>query len=166
MDVKFEFFSCILLLFWYYLLSEASFDIYFHPQVFPDALFVQLLKVMLHPDVEIRVGGHQIFCVLLIPSFAHARNDVSNHPRKWHSKSMSTFSSITALLDKLRLEKYGTKTRQGGEKDDYQLLNKVEEERKHGRSHKNSPNMHIISSIMDKANGPASLAETVGIFAW
>ncbi|KAH6762491.1 hypothetical protein C2S52_019924 [Perilla frutescens var. hirtella] len=133
-------------------------------QVFPEALFGQLLKVMLHPDVEIRVGGHQIFCVLLIPSFADSRNDVANHPRRWHTKSMSTFSSITALLEKLRLEMYGTKMRQGGEKDDYQQLNKVEEERMHGRSHKNSPNMHIISSIMDKANAPASLTETEQYF--
>lgn len=119
---------------------------------------------MLHSDVEIRVGGHQIFCVLLIPSFAHARNDVFNHPRRWHSKSASTFSTITALLEKLRLEIYGTKGKQGSEKDDYQQLNKVEEEWKHGRSHKNSPNMHIISSIVDRTNGPASLTETVGIF--
>lgn len=118
---------------------------------------------MLHPDVEIRVGGHQIFCVLLIPSFAHARNDVPNHPRRWQSKSMSTFSSIESLLEKLRVEIYGTKIRHGGEKDDFQ---KVEEERKHGRSHKNSPNMHIISSIVDKASGHASLIETVGVFTF
>lgn len=143
-------------------LNQSS-DIHFHFQVFPEALFVQLLKVMLHPDVEIRIGGHQIFCVLLIPSFAHTRNDVTNHPRRWHSKSMSTFSSIAALLEKLRLEINGTKIRHGGEQDDHQQLNKVEEEWKHGRSHKNSPNIHLISSIMDKTGGPASLTETVGI---
>ncbi|KAK6143845.1 hypothetical protein DH2020_024193 [Rehmannia glutinosa] len=142
-----------------HVISLAS--VSFHSQqVFPEALFIQLLKVMLHSDVEIRVGGHQIFCVLLIPSFAYARNDVFNHPRRWHSKSASTFSSITALLEKLRLEIYGTKMKQGNEEDDYQQLNKVEEEWKHGRSHKNSPNMHIISSIVDRTNGPASLNET------
>ncbi|PIN14940.1 hypothetical protein CDL12_12415 [Handroanthus impetiginosus] len=137
----------------------------FHSQqIFPEALFVQLLKVMLHSDAEIRVGGHQIFCALLIPSFAHARNDVFNHPRKWHSRSSSTFSSITALLEKLRLEIYGTKVKPGGEKDDYQQMNKVEEEWRHGWSHKNSPNMHIISSIVDRTNGPASLTETEQYF--
>ncbi|XP_047975823.1 protein SEMI-ROLLED LEAF 2 isoform X1 [Salvia hispanica] len=133
-------------------------------QVFPEALFVQLLKVMLHPDVEIRIGGHQIFCVLLIPSFAHARSDFTNHPRRWHSKSMSTFSSIAFLLEKLRLEINGTKFKHGGEKDDFQQLNKVEEEWKHGRSHKNSPNIHLISSLMDKAGGPTSLTETEQYF--
>ncbi|GFP87928.1 hypothetical protein PHJA_000936500, partial [Phtheirospermum japonicum] len=121
-------------------LASVSFD---SQQMFPEALFIQLLKVMLHPDVEIRVGGHQIFCVLLIPSFAHARNnDFSNHPRRWHSKSASTFSSITSLLEKLRLEINGTKVIKQGNED--------EDELKHGRSHKSSPNMHIISSIVDR----------------
>lgn len=77
---------------------------------------------------------------------------------------MSTFSSIAFLLEKLRLEINGTKIKHGGEKDDYQQLNKVEEEWKHGRSHKNSPNIHLISSLMDKAGGPTSLTETVRIF--
>lgn len=130
-------------------------------QVFPEALFIQLLKVMLHTDVEIRVGGHQIFCFLLIPNSAHARNDAFDHPRSCHSESASTFSSITALLDKLRLEIYGTKVKQGSERDDY---HKVEEELMHGRSHKNSPKMHIISSIVDRTNGPVSFTETVGIY--
>ncbi|KAL0412912.1 UNVERIFIED_CONTAM: protein SEMI-ROLLED LEAF 2 [Sesamum radiatum] len=146
-----------------HVISLAS--ISFHSQqVFPEALFIQLLKVMLHSDVEIRVGGHQIFCVLLIPSSAHARNDVFNHPRRGHSKSTSTFSSITALLEKLRLEIYGTKVKQESAKDDYQQLNKGKEERKHGTSHKNSPNMHIISSIVDRTNGPANLTETEQYF--
>ncbi|KAL0454647.1 UNVERIFIED_CONTAM: protein SEMI-ROLLED LEAF 2 [Sesamum latifolium] len=144
-----------------HVISLAS--ISFHSQqVFPEALFIQLLKVMLHSDVEIRVGGHQIFCVLLIPSSAHARNHVFNHPRRGHSKSTCTFSSITALLEKLRLEIYGTKVKQESEKDDYQQLNKGKEERKHGTSHKNSPNMHIISSIV--ASGPANLTETEQYF--
>ncbi|KAL3651352.1 hypothetical protein CASFOL_004354 [Castilleja foliolosa] len=113
-------------------LAFVSFD---SQQMFPEALFIQLLKVMLHSDVEIRVGGHQIFCVLLIPSFAHARNtDFSNHPRRWHSKSSSTFASVSSLLEKLRLK-------QGNEDED---------ELKHGRSHKCSPNMHMISSIVDR----------------
>ncbi|KAL6558021.1 hypothetical protein OROMI_018371 [Orobanche minor] len=143
-----------------HVVSLAS--VFFHSQqVFPEALFIQLLKVMLHSDVEIRVGGHQILCVLLIPSFAHTRNDVYNHPRRWHSKSASTFSSITSLLEKLRLEIYGTKVKQGNEDDDYyQQLNKIEGEWGHGRSTKSSPNMHIISSVVDRTSGPASLNET------
>ncbi|TYH34672.1 hypothetical protein ES332_D13G141400v1 [Gossypium tomentosum] len=37
-------------------------------QVFPEALHVQLMKAMLHPNLEVRVGAHQIFSALLIPS--------------------------------------------------------------------------------------------------
>lgn len=114
---------------------------------------------MLRTDVEIRVGGHQIFCFLLIPNSAHARNDAFDHPRSCHSESASTFSSITALLEKLRLEIYGTKVKQGRVRDDYL---KVEEEWMHGRSHKNSPKMHIISSIVDRTNGPVSFTDNVG----
>ncbi|KAK4424539.1 protein SEMI-ROLLED LEAF 2 [Sesamum alatum] len=146
-----------------HVISVASISIH-SQQVFPEALFIQLLKVMLHSDVEIRVGGHQIFCVLLIPKSVHARSDVFNHPRRGSSKSSSTFSSITALLEKLRLEIYGTKVKQESEKNDHQQLNKVKEERKHGTSHKNSPNMHIISSIVDRTSGPASLTETEQYF--
>ncbi|KAK4491350.1 hypothetical protein RD792_002086 [Penstemon davidsonii] len=142
-----------------HVISLASMS--FHSQqVFPEALLIQLLKIMLHSDVEIRVGGHQIFCVLLIPCFAHAKSDVFNHPRRCNSKNASTFSSITALLEKLRGEIYGTKV---SEKDDLKQQNKNEEEWRHGWSHKNSPNMHIISSIVDRTNGPANLSENVRI---
>ncbi|KAL2490399.1 Uncharacterized protein Adt_26027 [Abeliophyllum distichum] len=125
-------------------------------QVFPEALLVQLLKVMLHPDVEIRIGGHHIFCILLFPSFTHARNDASNHPRRWHSKNASTFASIAALLEKLRGEKYQTKLNKGSAQDDYNE-DTVEEEWKHGWSHKNSPNIHTLSSIIDRTTAPSCL---------
>ncbi|KAL3843542.1 hypothetical protein ACJIZ3_000945 [Penstemon smallii] len=143
-----------------HVISLASMS--FHSQqVFPEALLIQLLKIMLHSDVEIRVGGHQIFCVLLVPCFAHAKSDVFNHPRRCNSKNASTFSSITALLEKLRGEIYGTKV---GEKDDLKQQNKNEQEWRHGWSHKNSPNMHIISSIVDRTNGPANLSENEQYF--
>lgn len=125
-------------------------------QVFPEALLVQILKVMLHPDVEIRIGGHHIFCILLFPSFTNARNDPSNHPRRWHSKNASTFASITALLEKLRGEKYQNKVNRGSAQDDYNE-DAVEEEWKHGWSHKNSPNIHTLSSIVDRTTAPSSL---------
>ncbi|CAA2959618.1 Hypothetical predicted protein [Olea europaea subsp. europaea] len=125
-------------------------------QVFPEALLVQLMKVMLHPDVEIRIGGHHIFYMLLFPSFIQARNDPSNHPRRWHSKNASTFASITALLEKLRGEKYQNKVKRGSAQDDYNE-DTVEEEWKHGWSHKNSPNIHTLSSIVDRTTAPSCL---------
>lgn len=121
-------------------------------EMFPDTLFIQLLKVMLHSDAEIRVGAHQIFCVLVIPSSsAHARNDALSYPRRWNSKSSSTFSSITALLEKLRIEIYGSNAKEGS------YRNEAEENNNPLKSHKSSPNMHIMSSI--RTNGATILVE-------
>ncbi|XP_024528944.1 uncharacterized protein LOC9650285 [Selaginella moellendorffii] len=38
-----------------------------HIKAFPEALLYQLLRAMVHPDVETRLGCHHIFFVLLIP---------------------------------------------------------------------------------------------------
>ncbi|KAF5952160.1 hypothetical protein HYC85_010104 [Camellia sinensis] len=131
----------------------------FSQQVFPEALLVQLLKVMLHPDVEVRVGAHKIFSGLLIPSSNHPLRDVSNHPRRWHSNSASAFASITALLERLRREKDGTKVQKHAIniRDDFNERD-AEEERQQGRALKNSPNFYKISSIIDKTAGSTSLA--------
>ncbi|KAI3770464.1 hypothetical protein L6452_01598 [Arctium lappa] len=104
-------------------------------QVFPEGLLLQLLKLMLHPDVEIRLSGHQIFSVLLIPSSNHLRRDASNHTRRWSSDTASVFASVTSLLDKLRREKDGTE----GEKREVCIQDVW--------GHKKSPNFQKISSI-------------------
>ncbi|XP_019187723.1 PREDICTED: protein EFR3 homolog B [Ipomoea nil] len=117
-------------------------------QVFPDELFIQLLRVMLHPDVEIRIGGHHIFSVLLVTSSNYMRHDAPSHTRRWNSSGASTFSSITALLDKLRREKDATKE------------DNIEEERKQGRAQRNSPNFHKLNSIIDRTVASASLTDT------
>ncbi|XP_009783972.1 protein SEMI-ROLLED LEAF 2 [Nicotiana sylvestris] len=119
-------------------------------QVFPEELFVQLLKVTLHPDVEIRIGGHHIFSVLLIPSSNHISHDIANHTRKWNANGTSTFVSITALLEKLRKEKDGIKLKEGsGSPDDLKERDIVDEERNKGWALKNSPKFQNISSMID-----------------
>ncbi|XP_071697859.1 protein SEMI-ROLLED LEAF 2-like [Rutidosis leptorrhynchoides] len=107
-------------------------------QVFPEGLLLQLLKLMLHSDVEMRLSGHQIFSVLLIPSSNHLRRDASNSTRRWSSDSASVFASVTSLLDKLRREKDGTIV----EKSE-----KTEAEMKHAWGPKKSPNFQKLSSI-------------------
>ncbi|CAL9069534.1 unnamed protein product [Musa banksii] len=78
-----------------------------HPQVFPDALLTQLLRTMMHPDVETRVGAHQIFSVLLGQNPDHPRHESEYlyETKKWQSRTTSVFESATALLEKLRKEK-------------------------------------------------------------
>ncbi|KAK6941834.1 hypothetical protein RJ641_027211 [Dillenia turbinata] len=83
---------------------------------FPEALFHQLLLSMLHPDYETRVGAHQIFSVVLVPSSVCPRptsgtpelKNASVLPRTL-SRTVSVFSSSAALFDKLRREKFSSR---------------------------------------------------------
>jgi hypothetical protein len=137
-------------------------------QVFPEALLIQLLKVMLHPDVEARVGAHQIFSALLFPSSNHPLHEVASlrssflhQPRRWHSNTAS--ASVTALLEKLRREKDGTKVEKHGNNvhDDFKERDIVEEDWKQGCARKNSPNFYKFSSIIDRTAGSTRLSEAV-----
>ncbi|GJT24056.1 protein semi-rolled leaf 2 [Tanacetum coccineum] len=117
-------------------------------QVFPEGLLLQLLKLMLHPDVEIRLSGHQIFSVLLIPNSNHLRRDASNRTRRWSSDSASVFASVTCLLNKLQKEKDGT----GVEsevciQDGFMGKENAEAEKKNVWGQKKSPNFQKLSSI-------------------
>uniref|UniRef100_A0A803PW87 Uncharacterized protein n=1 Tax=Cannabis sativa TaxID=3483 RepID=A0A803PW87_CANSA len=137
-------------------------------QVFPESLLVQLLKVMLHPDLEVRVGAHQIFSILLVPSSNRPRHEVASlrsgflyQSRRWHSNTASAFASITARLEKLRREKDGSKTEKNGNTfhDDNKEKDIVEEDFKQGRGRKNSPSFYKISSIIDRKPGSIDLNE-------
>ncbi|XP_050222959.1 protein SEMI-ROLLED LEAF 2 [Mercurialis annua] len=135
-------------------------------QGFPESLLVQLLKVMLHPDIEVRVGAHQIFSMLLIPSSSHPRQGVASlrsgyicEPR--HPSTASAFSSIAALLEKLRREKDGGRMdkHRNNVSDDHKEKAFLEEDWKQGRPRKASPNFYKISSIIDRTSA-TSLVET------
>lgn len=137
-------------------------------QVFPEVLLVQLLKAMLHPDVKVRVGAHQIFSALLIPSSNHPLREAASwqsgytcEPKGWHSDTASAFDSISALLEKLRREKDGSKMEKHGNdaNDGYKERDVVEEDWKQGRARKNSPNFYKISSIIDRTASTTSLSE-------
>lgn len=123
---------------------------------------------MLHPDVEARVGAHQIFSALLIPSSNHPRHEASSlrngflhHRRRWHTNTAS--ASITALLEKLRREKDGAKVEMHGNDvhEDLKERDIVEEDWKQGGVRKHSPNFYKISSIIDRTAGSTSLSEAV-----
>lgn len=130
-------------------------------QVFPEALLVQLVKIMLHHDVEVRAGAHQIFSALLVPCSNSQHGIGSKHPRRWHSDSASPFASIKSLLQRLRREKDGTKVHKpvNNVQDNFKDREVTEEEWKQGRAPKNSSNFHKISSIIDKTTKTTSWAE-------
>ncbi|KAK0599685.1 hypothetical protein LWI29_007654 [Acer saccharum] len=137
-------------------------------QVFPEMLLAQILKVMLHPNVETRVGAHQIFSVLLIPSSNHQHHEAASlrsgylcEARRWRSDTASTFTSITTLLEKLRRDKDGVKMEKSGYNvhEDVRGRDVVEDDRKQGCALKNSPNVYKLSSIIDRTAGPTNLAD-------
>ncbi|KAK7278015.1 hypothetical protein RJT34_23036 [Clitoria ternatea] len=137
-------------------------------QGFPEALLVQILKVMLHSDVEARVGAHLIFSVLLFPSSFHTREISSLRSRyldqrnKRHSQAASASASITALLEKLRRSRDSTNSENHGNTvhDGCKERDIVVEEWKQGYGLKNSPNFYKLSSIIDRATGSPSLTDT------
>lgn len=137
-------------------------------QVFPEALLLQLLKVMLHPDIEARLSAHQIFSALLIPSPDHQSHETSflqsgysSKQRRCQSNTTSAFASITGLLERLRRENDGTSVEK--QRINFQSEAKgkdvTEEDWSQGRTRKNSPNFYNISSIIDKTAGLTNLAE-------
>ncbi|KAK4432124.1 protein SEMI-ROLLED LEAF 2 [Sesamum alatum] len=82
-------------------------------KAFPEALFHQLIPAMLHPDYVTRIGAHQIFSVVLVPSSVApqttamvtvAKKNNMAVPRTL-SRTVSVFSSSAALFEKLKNQK-------------------------------------------------------------
>ncbi|KAL1212768.1 Protein SEMI-ROLLED LEAF 2 [Cardamine amara subsp. amara] len=126
-------------------------------QVFPDALLDALLKAMLHPNVETRVGAHEMFSVILLPSSGQSQagvasvraTDYLNESKNWRSDTTSAFTSIAARLDKLRKEKDGIKIEKNGSNNTHEDL----------KNAKSSPNFHKLNSIIERTNGSINLAD-------
>ncbi|KAK9147048.1 hypothetical protein Sjap_006951 [Stephania japonica] len=127
-------------------------------KIFPEALLVQILNAMMHPDAEAGITAHQIFTVLLIPASKLHRHELNLlrsgyllKPKMLQSKAASSLSSATALLDKLRREKDSEMTQHHANDTLNDCKGKEpEEEFKQGRGHKNSPNFYRLTSIIDR----------------
>ncbi|PIN06737.1 putative transmembrane protein cmp44E [Handroanthus impetiginosus] len=88
----------------------------YQKKAFPEALFHQLLPAMLHPDHETRIGAHQIFSVVLVPSSVSPQpnSTVTDSKRnidfpRTLSRTVSVFSSSAALFEKLRNQRNHSK---------------------------------------------------------
>ncbi|XP_010267987.1 PREDICTED: uncharacterized protein LOC104605067 isoform X2 [Nelumbo nucifera] len=122
-------------------------------QTFPDALLLQLLKTMVHPDTEARVGAHQIFATLLVPTSNHPKHEIATvrsgypyEPKRWQSKTAFAFASTTALLERLRREKDGMKfEKHRNSLEDSKDREPAEEDWKQGWTRKNSPNFYKLN---------------------
>nr|DAD38267.1 TPA_asm: hypothetical protein HUJ06_008908 [Nelumbo nucifera] len=127
----------------------------------------QLLKTMVHPDTEVRVGAHQIFASLLVPTFNHPRHELASlqcvymyESKRWQSKTASALASATALLEKLRREKGVTRSEKhrNNTQEDSRDRETSEEEWKHGWARKNSPNFYKLNCY--RTSGSACSPET------
>ncbi|XP_038980454.1 protein SEMI-ROLLED LEAF 2-like isoform X1 [Phoenix dactylifera] len=123
--------------------------------VFPEELLLQLLKAMMHPDVETRIVAHQIFSVTLVQNPNHPRHESEYlyETKKWQYRTTSVFASATALLEKLRREK-GCLNADKHANDSHEEIKEKsmgDEEWKHGWPRKSSPYLYKLScSIIDR----------------
>ena len=119
---------------------------------------------MMHPDVETRIGAHQIFSVILVRSATNPRHEYAH--RKWQSKSTSAFASATALFEKLRREKecMNVDKTVNYPNDDISTKDISDEEVKNGRIRKTSPCFHKLSSVIDRTAVATSPAEAVSTY--
>ncbi|KAK9147050.1 hypothetical protein Sjap_006953 [Stephania japonica] len=151
-----------------HIISSSSFPSHLQ-KIFPEALLVQILNVMMHPDAETRILAHQIFTVLLIPASKPHRNGLNllrsgylYEPKRLQSKAASALSSATALLDKLRRDKDGEVAQRHVNDSQNDCGGKEpEEEFKQGRSRKNSPNFYSLASIIDRTAGSVISLNTI-----
>ncbi|CAN1787715.1 Protein SEMI-ROLLED LEAF 2 [Linum perenne] len=98
-------------------------------RAFPEALFFQLLRVMVFEDHETRIGAHRVFSIVLVPSSICPRtNDgsvISNksvHIQRILSRKVSVFSSSAALFEKLENDKDNNDTKM---KNSPSMMNKL-----------------------------------------
>ncbi|KMZ69756.1 hypothetical protein ZOSMA_208G00490 [Zostera marina] len=129
----------------------SSSSVYSHLQIFPESLFLQLLKTMMHPDIETRVAAHRIFSVLVIRTSsnpqkrhegAYFKPDCMFEPKGWQSRTASAFVSATSLLEKLRREKES----ESGNVDDTREKDTIEEDWTHSWTSRSSPNVYKLGS--------------------
>ncbi|CAN1815912.1 Protein SEMI-ROLLED LEAF 2 [Linum perenne] len=83
----------------------------YHDKGFPEALFFQLLRVMVCDDHVTRVGAHRVFSVVLVPSSVCPRtnngsldSNKSAEVQRMLSRTVSVFSSSAALFEKMKRE--------------------------------------------------------------
>ncbi|CAN0864726.1 Protein SEMI-ROLLED LEAF 2 [Linum grandiflorum] len=81
----------------------------YHDKGFPEALFFQLIRVMVCDDHVTRVGAHRVFSVVLVPSSVCPRNKNDSLPsnksadvQRMLSRTVSVFSSSAALFEKMK----------------------------------------------------------------
>uniref|UniRef100_A0A0E0KCU2 Uncharacterized protein n=1 Tax=Oryza punctata TaxID=4537 RepID=A0A0E0KCU2_ORYPU len=138
------------------------------PMLFPEAVLQQILKSMVHPDVDTRVGAHHMFSAVIVrgPSHQRSESDFLYETKKWQSRTTTVFASATALLEKLRREKESLGSDKTGSMvhDDEKEKSIREEENKHVWARKNSAYFSkLVFSFTDRYAALTSSTEEANI---
>ncbi|KAJ1297448.1 hypothetical protein BS78_01G377100 [Paspalum vaginatum] len=137
------------------------------PMVFPEALLQQILKSMIHPDIDTRVGAHHMFSAIILRGPSHLRSESQYlYETKKQSRATSVFASATALLEKLRREKetLSSDKPRNMMHDDVKERNMHEEDIKHVWSRKNSAYFSkLVFSFIERCAKLSCSAEEANI---
>lgn len=139
--------------------------------MFPEALLQQILKSMIHPDVDTRVGAHHMFSAVIVrgPSHPRSESEYLYETKKWQSRTTSVFASATALLEKLRREKESLGSDKPGNMmhDDGKERNTLEEDNKHVWARKNSAYFSkLVFSFVSRCATLTSSTEVIFPFSF
>ncbi|ONL97279.1 ARM repeat superfamily protein [Zea mays] len=127
--------------------------------VFPEALLQQILKSMLHTDIDTRVGAHHMFSAIIVRGPSHLRSESEYlYETKKQSRNTSVFASATALLEKLRREKESLSSDKPRNimHDDVKEMNMHEEDKRKNPAYFSK----LVSSFIERCATRSSVEET------
>lgn len=121
----------------------------FFLQAFPDALFHQLLLAMAHPDLETRIGAHDIFSIVLMPSIKCPRmelNAISSKNVSWLPFGCATQKLISGSFSFKDEDKHASEPINGVRMEESQPADFITEKSvTHPSMHGSSSFNHIFS---------------------
>ncbi|XP_066381318.1 protein SEMI-ROLLED LEAF 2-like isoform X1 [Miscanthus floridulus] len=132
------------------------------PMVFPEALLQQILKSMIHTDIDTRVGAHHMFSAIIVRGPSHLRSESEYlYETKKQSRTTSVFASATALLEKLRREKESLSSDKPRNimHDDVKEMNMHEEDKRKNPAYFSK----LVSSFIERCAKRSSSVEETNI---
>lgn len=132
------------------------------PMVFPEALLQQILKSMIHTDIDTRVGAHHMFSAIVVRGPSHLRSESEYlYETKKQSRTTSVFASATALLEKLRREKESLSSDKPRNimHDDVKEMNMHEEDKRKNPAYFSK----LVSSFIERCAKRSSSVEETNI---
>ncbi|KAG6575357.1 Protein SEMI-ROLLED LEAF 2, partial [Cucurbita argyrosperma subsp. sororia] len=121
---------------------------------FPDALFHQLLLAMAHPDLETRIGAHDIFSIVLMPSIKCPRmelNAISSKHVSWLPFGCATQKLISGSFSFKDEDKHASEPINGVRMEESQPVDLITEKSvTHPSMHGSSSFNHIFSEAKTK----------------